>query len=192
FLDQLLVGDDAQNAVLFHLAETARLENRVQGEIPGNVLQGDRHLALDVVADDHVLVALGGQDTEQVDDVRILEVERDQSLTVGRWRRGRGRRGLCQLHRSWGDDGSRIVWNGRGPHGRGRRRARDRCRNGRRDRGDDDRKAVGLLADRVADRPAEVQHDAGNVLTILTATDLLDRILPDVQRSLAPSVNRVF
>src|SRR5262249_34872692 len=115
-LDQLLVRDDAEHAVLFHLAQAAGLENRVEGEIPGDVLQGDRHLPPDVVADDDVLVARGGQDTEEVHDVRVLEIEGDQALAVrgrrrgGRRRRWRGRRsGLGDLYGARRRRGLRLL-----------------------------------------------------------------------------------
>src|SRR5437660_820294 len=187
FLDQLLVGDDAEHAVLLDLAQTAGLEDGVERQIPGDVLQGDRHLPLDVVADDDVLVALGGQDAEEVHDVRVLEVERDEALAVGRRRRGGRRRGLSDLHRARGLSGRRFLCAG--PGGRCGA-ARDRGRRSR--RGNDDRQTIGLLADRVADAAAQVEHETRDALPVLAAANLLDRILPDVQRRLAPRVYRVL
>jgi hypothetical protein len=47
--------------------------------LPGNILQLDRHLALDVIAGDNVEPAELGKDAQDVVDVRVLEVQRDQA-----------------------------------------------------------------------------------------------------------------
>src|SRR5437667_170696 len=92
---ELLARDDADQVVPLDLLEAAGLEDRLECRLPGDVAERDRHLALHVVADDDVLAALGREDAEEVDDIRVLEVEGDELLARGP-RRGRGgrRRGL--------------------------------------------------------------------------------------------------
>src|SRR5438552_3573596 len=115
-LGQLLGGDDAHHAAALDLLETPRAQNRIERELPGHVAERDRHLALHVVADDDVPAALGGKDAEQVDDVGVLEVERDEMRAA----RGRRRRNDRRGRRS---RGLRLSWR-LGHHPRGRPRDR--------------------------------------------------------------------
>src|SRR5262249_947640 len=63
--------------------------------VPRHVTEGDRDLALDVFAHHDVPSGLRGKQTEHVDDVRILEIEREELPAVRRRRHlalaGRGR-----------------------------------------------------------------------------------------------------
>ena len=115
-LGQLLGGDDAHHAAALDLLETPRAQNGIERELPGHVAERDRHLALHVVADDDVAAALGGKDAEQVDDVGVLEVERDEMRAA----RGRRRRNDRRGRRS---RGLRLSWR-LGHHPRGRPRDR--------------------------------------------------------------------
>ena len=107
-LGELLDRDDADHAALVYLLQALDLEDRVERLLPGHVAQGDRELALDVVARDDIPAAFRTENAEEVDDVGILELERDQLRPVRggrsrRARRGRGRRGRRLGH----DDGGK-------------------------------------------------------------------------------------
>jgi hypothetical protein len=75
----LLLRDDPDHAVALDLLEPLGREDRVEGLFPGDVAQRDGDLALDVLPDDDVPAALRGENAHDVDDVGVLEVERDQS-----------------------------------------------------------------------------------------------------------------
>src|SRR5215510_8269245 len=151
-LRQLLRGDDANDAVAIETLETSRLENGVEGLFPGDVVERDGDLALDVVAGHDVAPALCGEDSQQVGNVRVFEVEGDELATAprglaarqawhagGRWRRRRRRRrrrqrrGWCRLRawRGW-RTGRRGLCN---PQGNGLGLARRRWRQGHRGHG---------------------------------------------------------
>ena len=89
-LRQLLDGDDPDHALALDVLQPARVQDGLEREPPGDVAQRDRHPALDVVADHDVPVAFGGEDAQQVDDLGVLELERDQLLS-GRGGRRHGR-----------------------------------------------------------------------------------------------------
>src|SRR5207244_9473365 len=128
---ELLARYDADQVVPLDLLEAAGLEDRLECRLPGDVAERDRHLALHVVADDDVLAALGREDAEEVDDIRVLEVEGDELLARGP-RRGRGgrRRGLRDLGSGRQNGFSLDRWSG-GRGGRALRRGGGRLRGRR-------------------------------------------------------------
>ena len=77
-LGELLDRDDADHAALVYLLQALDLEDRVERLLPGHIAQGHRELALDVVARNDIPAALRTENAEEVDDVGILELERDQ------------------------------------------------------------------------------------------------------------------
>src|SRR5262249_29867744 len=97
-LCQLLGGDDPDDAAAIKPLQTARLENGVEGLLPGDIVERDGDLSLDIVASHDVAAALRSEDAQQVGDVCILEVQRDElaaaprGLTARHWRRAGSRR----------------------------------------------------------------------------------------------------
>ena len=77
-LGELVGRDDADHTALVYLLQALDLEDRVERLLPGHVAQGDRELALDVVARNDIPAALRTENAEEVDDVGVLELERDQ------------------------------------------------------------------------------------------------------------------
>ncbi len=61
-LGQLLDGDDPDDAPAVEPLEPARLEDRVERLLPGDIVQRHGHLALDILAGHDIAPALRGQD----------------------------------------------------------------------------------------------------------------------------------
>ena len=78
-LREVLELVDPDDVAFLDVGELGRPHDRVQGLLPGDVLELDRHLALDVLARDDVEPAELGEDAEDVVDVRVLEVQRDEA-----------------------------------------------------------------------------------------------------------------
>ena len=99
-LGQVLELVDPDDVAFLDVRELGGPHDRVQGLLPGDVLELDRHLALDVVARDDVEPAELGKDAEDVVDVRVLEVQRDEAgPLLGARRLGDDRRAeLRQQH----------------------------------------------------------------------------------------------
>ena len=73
---------DAEQVALPHHAERLRLEDHVERLVPRDVLHADRHRATDVVGRHDVHPANLGEQTKDVVDVGILEVEVDAATGV--------------------------------------------------------------------------------------------------------------
>ena len=86
---ELVDAHDADDPASVDLGEPARLQDAVEGLLPGDVAEGQGDPALDVRAHDDVLAALGVKDAQHVDDVSVLEVERERAVPTGELARGR-------------------------------------------------------------------------------------------------------
>ena len=78
-VSQLGDADDVAHLVL---AEALGLEDQVERLVPGDVAQRDRHLPLDVVGDDDVLLRDVRDEPQQVPDVDVVELEGDAPAGV--------------------------------------------------------------------------------------------------------------
>ena len=82
---------DADDAAHLLLAEPLRAQHEVEGLVPGDVAQRDRHLPGDVVGDDDVLLRDVGDEPQEVADLDVVEVEGDAAAAVAGLRRARER-----------------------------------------------------------------------------------------------------